>query len=117
MSVGKNIRTFKSLSEFKDAIISVSMRCNANDYPTEYHTYEEAWQEVFSNYDLLHKKLKVSVYEQVIDMTEQAKDHYDKDESRLGSWLVQDIAEVIRGKPPFAYPKKLYRWKRIRIVK
>ena len=61
-------------------------------------------------------------------MLHQAKAHYDAaeaeavgddrinpgepgfEDTKLGSWLMQDIGLVIDGKEPVVYPKELYCW-------
>ncbi len=100
----------KNLSELVDMIIGHRMHTNAKDYPTEYNTYDEAWEELFLSYEHLRKKLGETRYEQIVDMTKQARKHYDADEIKWGSFLMQDIEQLVRGKPPFAYPEDMYRW-------
>ncbi len=112
MSLSENMLQHRNLFDLKAAITYLSVNCNSKSYPTKYQTYDEAWEELFINYDLLRKKLGDTRYEQVVDMTKQAKAHYDADETHLGSWLMQDIGEVICRRPPFAYPEDKYRWPR-----
>lgn len=107
----------KNLGELADSIIYLRTNCNAKDYPTGFQIYDEAWEELRQNLDHLHKKLGDARYAQLIEMVAQAKAHYDaeaEDEHQgfLGSWLMQDIEQVVKGKPPFAYPEELYRWPR-----
>jgi len=107
----------KNLGELADRIISLRTHCNHSDYPTEFQAYDEAWDELRQNLNHLRGKLGDKRYAQLMDMAAQAKAHYDaesEDEHQgfLGSWLMQDIEQVVRGKPPFAYPEELYRWPR-----
>ncbi len=107
----------KNLGELADSIVYLNLSCSAHRYPTEFQTYDEAWEELRLNLDRLRKKLGDVRYAQLTEMAAQAKAHYDaetKDEHQgfLGSWLMQDIEQVVKGKPPFAYPEELYRWLR-----
>jgi hypothetical protein len=107
----------KSLSELVDSIVSLRTRCNHKNYPTEFQTYDEAWEELSLSLDHLRKKLGEDRYAQLVEMLAQAKAHYDardadEHQSFLGSWLMQDIEQVIKKKPPYAYPEELYRWQR-----
>ncbi len=99
------------------SIVSLQLNCNAKDYPTEFKTYDEAWEELRLSFDHLRGKLGEGKYAQLVDMAAQAKAHYesessDKQQLFLASWLMQDIEQVVKGKPPYAYPEELYRWPR-----
>ena len=109
----------KNRRDLSDRIVAVRTRCNNCDYPTKYETSDEAWRNVFLSLEYLRKKLGEDLYSQLTDMTLQAKIHYENEkatgcdnEGRLGSFLMQDIEWVLRGKEPFSYPKKMYRWPR-----
>ena len=107
----------KSLGELVDSIVGLCTHCNHRDYPTEFQTYEEAWEQRRQSLDHLRGKLGEDRYAQLVEMLAQAKAHYDaidsdEHESFLGSWLTQDIERVIKKKPPYAYPEELYRWPR-----
>lgn len=104
-------------SQLVDSIISVRMNSNSKSYPTEFQTYDEGWEELFQSLDHLRSKLGQERYAQLVEMTTQAKTHYDNEaedphQGFLGSWLMQDIEQVVKGKPPFAYPEEEYRWPR-----
>mgnify|MGYP000636465149 CR=1 FL=1 len=113
--LSKNMLRHRNLSELSDALSNIRSNVNSDAFPTKYQTYDEAWAELFINYDLLRSKLGL-LHEQIIDMTKQAKVHYETGERKLGSWLMQDIGEVVRGQPPFAYPEELYRWPKVWLV-
>jgi hypothetical protein len=109
------IRISKTLGELIDSIVSLQFQCNSKAFPTEFQTYEEAWEQRKLSIDSLLTKLGVSRHAQLIDMLTQAKAHYDAEsqdsnQGYLASWLMQDIEQVIKNKPPFAYPEDLYRW-------
>jgi hypothetical protein len=98
-------------------VVYLSINCNAKQYPTEFQTYDEGWESLSQSLDHLRGTLGQVRYAQLVDMVAQAKTHYDaeaKDEHQgfLGSWLMQDIEQVVKGKSPFAYPAELYRWPR-----
>lgn len=111
------IRISKNINELVDSIVALCTYCNHKDYPTEFQTYEEAWEQRRLTLDHLRGKLGEDRYAQLVEMLAQAKAHYDardadKPQSFLGSWLMQDIEQVIKKKPPYAYPEELYRWPR-----
>lgn len=119
----------QNLRELTENIVYLSTNCNHSSYPTEFQTYDEAWEELQQSLHHLRSKLGEERYAQLIEMTAQAKAHYDAayqagfvrrdpvcsgdpglDDIKLGSWLMQDIEQVVKGKPPFAYPAERYRW-------
>lgn len=121
----------QNLRELADSIVSLTTNCNASDYPTEFQTYDEAWDELRQSLEHLRGKLGEARYAQLVDMTAQAKAHYDdgyamgpelgvrpapgtpgSEHIKHGSWLMQDMEQVVKGKAPFAYPEEMYRWPR-----
>lgn len=107
----------RNLRELADSIVSLTTYCNIKGFPNEFKTYDEAWEELKQSLHHLNGKLGDARYAQLVEMAAQAKAHYDaetEDEHQgfLGSWLMQDIEQVVKGKPPFAYPDELYRWPR-----
>ena len=117
----------QNLRELADSVVYLRTNCNHRDYPTEFQTYDEAWDSLRQSLNHLESKLGVARRAQLCEMTAQAKTHYDgaygKSASvksddpdlegiKLGSWLMQDIEFVVKGKSPFAYPEGLYRWPR-----
>lgn len=117
----------KTLRDLRSEIVYLRTNCNHHDYPTEFQTYDEAWESLRQSLDHLRKKLNESRYAQLVDMAAQAKAHYDEgyavndrtievlpgfDHIKLGSRLMQDIEQVVKGQAPFAYPEELYRWPR-----
>lgn len=107
----------ETLRDLRSEIVYLRINCNAKQYPTEFQTYNEGWESLVQSFDYLRKKLGEARYSQLVSMVDQAKAHYDaepNDEHQgfLGSWLMQDMEQVVKGKPPFAYPEELYRWPR-----
>ena len=107
----------QNLSELSDEIIYLRTNCNHKYYPTEFETYDEAWEGLFLSFDHLKGRLGEVRYAQLVDMAQLAKRHYeaeaeDPHQRFLASWLMQDIEQIVRKKPPFAYPEELYRWPR-----
>jgi hypothetical protein len=107
----------QSLGELRDSVVSLCAYCNSKGYPNEFKTYDEAWEELHLSLDHLRGKLGKVRHGQLVEMATQAKAHYDardtdEHQSFLGSWLLQDIEQVIKRKPPYAYPEELYRWPR-----
>ena len=125
------IQADTNLSELAGSIVYLRTNCNHSEYPTEFQTYDEAWEELRTSLDHLRFALGEARYHQLVEMVVQAKAHYDTayeagfvrsepvrptdpglEEIKLGSWLMQDIEQVVKGKTPFAYPEELYRWPR-----
>lgn len=119
-----------TLRELAGDVVYLRTNCNAGDYPTEFETYEEAWNSLHQSLNNVRGKLGERCYAQLLEMTVQAKAHYDdgyalgpapgirpprgafgSEHIKLGSWLMQDIEQLLKGKGPFAYPDDLYRWK------
>jgi hypothetical protein len=121
----------QNLRELTDNVVYLRTNCNDSDYPTEFQTYDEGWGSLRQSLDHLRAKLGDIRYAQLMEMVEQAKAHYDAgyasgpkpdvrstpddlglEHIKLGSWLMQDIEQVVKGKKPFAYPEELYSWSR-----
>jgi hypothetical protein len=121
------IKIAQSLRELSDSIVYLNINAGCNRYPTEFQTYAEGWSSLNQSLVHLRGKLGEDRYAQLIDMAAQAKAHYDASyelgdfevparpgfvESNHGSWLMQDMEQLVKGKPPGAYPEELYRWPR-----
>ena len=102
----------KNLRELTDEFAYLRTNCNHNEYPTEFQTFDEAWDSLLQSLDYLRGKLGEERHSQLVNMAEQAKEHYEANQADWASWLMQDMEQVVKGKPPFAYPKELYRWTR-----
>ncbi len=106
------IKISKTLRELVDGLIYLQINCNNNSYPTEFQTYDEGWISLTRSLEYLHNKFGKARYAQLVDMSAQAKAHYEAGEINLGSWLMQDMEQVSKRKKPFAYPLEIYRWPR-----
>ncbi len=121
----------QNLRDLAGSVVYLRTNCNGSDYPTEFQTYDEGWKSLSQSLDHLHSKLSEVRYQQLVEMVAQAKAHYSdgyalgpgpgvrpapgapgSEHIKLGSRLMQDIEQVVEGKPPFAYPQELYRWSR-----
>lgn len=120
----------QDLHDLTDSVVYLTTNCNASAYPTDFQTYNEAWDSLRQSLDHLRDKLGEGRHMQLVEMAAQAKTHYDEgyaitspgdrsapgsagsEHIRLGSWLLQDIERLVKGKPAFAYPEELYRWPR-----
>jgi hypothetical protein len=119
----------QNLTELRRSVVYLRTNCNAADYPTEFQTYDQGWDSLRQSLDYLRPKLGQERYANLVSMVEQAKAHYDAayaqfpmrgirldigdagfEDLKLGSFLMQDIEQMIKGKPPFSYPPELYRW-------
>lgn len=98
------------LRDLQSEIVYLRTNCNHSAYPTEFQTYDEAWDNLAQSLEHLRGRLGEERYAQVVDMVAQAKAHYEAREIKWASWLMQDIEYVVKGKPPFAYPNEMYRW-------
>lgn len=99
-------------SDLVGEIIGVCTHSIEGDYPTKYQTYDEAWDNLHQSLDFLRAKLGELRVAQLADMADQAKAHFDAKEIKLGARLMQDMEQVVKGRPPYAYPKDMYRWAR-----
>jgi hypothetical protein len=118
-----------TLKDLVGRLVVIRTHCNHSDYPTEYQTYDEAWDNLAQSLAHLRGKLGEARYAQLVEMATQAKAHYDagyavgpapgvrpppgepgSEHIKLGSWLMQDMGQVVKNKKPYAYPKELYRW-------
>jgi hypothetical protein len=81
-----------------------------NDFSPWYKDADEACEHFLLSVVHLRKKLGEDRYEKLLDMFEHARAHFDCGERHLGSWLMQDMVEIIDGKTPFAYPADQWRW-------
>lgn len=99
-----------TLSDLVGEIIGVRTHSIEGDCPTDYQTYDEAWENLRESLASLRGKLNERRYSQLVEMAEQAKYHFDIGEIKLGARLMQDMEQVVKDKPPFAYPEEHYRW-------
>lgn len=104
----------KTLRDLRSEIVYLSTNCNHRDYPTEFQTYDEAWESLTRSLQHLRNKLGEERYTKLVDMAAQAKTHYEAEEIKWGSRLMQDMEQIVKGKPPFAYPEDMYRWSRLK---
>ncbi|GAA0864481.1 hypothetical protein GCM10009115_19180 [Sphingopyxis soli] len=117
----------ENLRDLRSEIIYLNLNSGGQSYPTEFQTYDEGWESLNQSLAHLRGKLGEARYAQLVEMATQAKVHYDEgyaindrtaevipgfDHIKLGSRLMQDMEQVVKGKPPFAYPEELYRWPR-----
>lgn len=111
------IKITNNVRDLSDSIVYLQMNCNSMDYPTEFQTYDEAWEELRQNINHLRSKLGEARYHKLVEMAVQAKAHYDEgytkgfsridpgkpkgegfDAIKRASFLMQDIEEVIKGR-------------------
>ncbi len=74
--------------------------------------FEEGFESIRKSLEHLRRTLSDEVADQLLDMCAEAKSHFEAGETHLGAGLMQDMEQVVRGAPPFAYPPDLYRWPR-----
>jgi hypothetical protein len=75
-------------------------------------SFEEGFESIRQSLEHLRQKLSGELADQLLSMSVQAKSHFEGGGTRLGAGLMQDMEQVLRGAPPFAYPRELYRWPR-----
>jgi hypothetical protein len=75
-------------------------------------SFDDGFESIRQGLFHLREKLPLGLADQLLDMNAQAKLHFDKAETKLGAWLMQDMEQLLRKKEPFAYPDELYRWPR-----
>lgn len=95
----------------QDRLVWVSAHAQTRSFPDYSDDFDGSFFSLERGVENLRKRLGDELADQAIDMIRQAKAHYEANDG-LGTRLIQDIEEIIRSRPPFAYPKRLYRWPR-----
>jgi hypothetical protein len=94
-----------------DRLVWVSAHAQTRSFPDYSDDFEGSFFSLERGVENLRKRFGDELADQAIDMIRQAKAHYEANDG-LGTRLIQDVEEIIRNRPPFAYPKRLYRWPR-----
>jgi hypothetical protein len=130
----------KTLGQLSDQIVGVCTYSIEGDYPTDFRTYDEDWENLRLSLAHLRDQLGEARYAQLTEMAARAKAHFEKaytqagwevpgnsgidrvnrirpgdpghSEIKLGAQLMQDMEQVVKGKPPYAYPEDMYPWPR-----
>ena len=103
--VRRNIRDLVGL------IIVVTTDACRDEWPrSNVMTFDEGFESIRQSIQHLRGKLGDALARQLLEMTEQAKAHFEDGEIRFGGRLMQDIEYVAQGKKPFAFPEEMYRW-------
>lgn len=101
----------KSIGQLRDAISFTRAYSVEGSFPDWCGLdFEGAFYQLFRGIENLRRRFGNAKANQLIDMLEQTKAHFEAGEGHLGSWLMQNVQEVISDRRPFAYPTDLYRW-------
>ena len=73
-------------------------------------TFDEGFESISKSIEHLRSRLTSDRSDKLISMSAQAKVHFEVGEVKLGASLMQDMEQVAKGEPPFAYPKDRYIW-------
>ena len=106
-------RPRETLGQLSDQLSALRLYAAENEFTPWYENADEAYDHFRRSLEHLRKKLGDEKYRELSDMLEQARAHFevgDLDSRKLGSWLMQDMGEIIRKGAPFAYPKEMWRW-------
>ncbi|MCC6480080.1 hypothetical protein [Sphingorhabdus sp.] len=113
----------ETLSQLESELVALRT-CAIDD---EWRPWYKGADEAYENFELslkhLRKKLGDKKYLKLLNMMETARKHFEEgyakggrpgqpgdNDIKRGSWLMQDMGQVIRDKPPFAYPHDEWRW-------
>jgi len=103
----------ETLSQLSDQLSALRLYATEGDFAPWYEGAEEAYDHFRRSMAHLCGKLGENKYLKLCEMLEQARKHIEAggiDNIKLGSWLMQDMSEVIRNGAPFAYPPDMWRW-------
>jgi hypothetical protein len=99
----------KSAGELRDRISDTMLRAPRRQFPDGYD-FDGTFCSMSRGIENLRKRLGEATANQLLEMLEQAKSHYEAGENKLGGSLMEDAKMVVLGRQPWAYPKELYRW-------
>jgi hypothetical protein len=113
----------QNLRELQCELVALRTYAIDDDWRPWYKDANEAYKNFALSLKHLRKKLGDAKYLKLINMMEIAGKHFEEghakggkvdepgdDDIKRGSWLMQDMGQVIRNKPPFAYPHDEWRW-------
>jgi hypothetical protein len=121
--------SYKPSELVKDIIVLTTDALRESWPKDQLMTFDEGFEGIRQSLRLMKEKGKLApaVADQLLEMTETAKAHFEAgyafgpyqkrddpgfEQVALGAWLMQDMEHVAVGKPPFSYPAKLYKWPR-----
>lgn len=119
----------KTVGQLRDAVTFVMAHAPDHGFPEwTGMDFDGGFERLFRGVENLRNRFGDAKTDQLIDMLQQAKAHFEQGyvlggasppenrpgfaEVRWGYCLMQDIGEVIGNSPPYAYPEDLYRWPR-----
>lgn len=73
-------------------------------------SFDDGFESIRQSIIALGAKLGLEHEADLIDMNLTAKGHFEAGETKLGASLMQDMEQVVKALPPFAYPQPLFRW-------
>lgn len=100
----------KTIGQLIDRIYDTILRAPRRQFPDNDCDFDGAFYSMARGVENLRKRLGDAKADQLLDMMQQAKAHYEAGEAQLGGPLLQDVEMAIIDRKPWAYPKELYRW-------
>jgi hypothetical protein len=113
----------ETLSQLEGELVALCTYAIDDDWRPWYKDADEAYENFELSLKHLRRKLGDAKYLKLLNMMQTARKHFEEghakggepggpgdDDIKRGSWLMQDMGQVIRNKPPFAYPHDEWRW-------
>lgn len=114
----------ETLRQLENQLVGLRTYAIRNEWRPWYKDADEAYENLELSLKHLRRKLGDKKYLKLLNMMETARAHFEAghangpriphpdiiDDVKLGSWLMQDMGQVMRDKPPFAYPHDKWRW-------
>ena len=113
----------ETLRQLENQLVGLRTYAIDDEWRPWYQNADEAYENFELSLKHLRRKLGDKRYLKLLNMMETARKHFEEghakggevggpgdDDIKRGSWLMQDMGQVIRDKPPFAYPHDEWRW-------
>jgi hypothetical protein len=117
----------ETLRQLENQLIGLCTYAIDDDWRPWYKDADEAYENFALSLKHLRKKLGDAKYLKLLNMMETARKHFEEGHAKgyvkrggpdtpghadikRGAGLMQDMEQVIRNKPPFAYPHDEWRW-------
>ncbi len=99
----------KTTGQLRDRIGDTMLRAPKRQFPESYD-FDGTFYSMASGVENLRRRFGDSKANQLVEMLNQAKAHYEAGDNKLGGALMEDTKMVVMDRQPWAYPKELYRW-------
>ena len=98
-----------TVRQLRDRIAVTILRAPRRQF-SESYDFDGTFYSLQRGIENLRKRFGDAKSDQLLDMLDQAKAHYEAGEAKLGGPLMQDLDMAVAERQPWAYPKERYRW-------